>query len=85
MENKIDIEVRYVLDNQLFIKQFVYTADEKHLKQRNEKGVSLLSVALASDLTESLTQVAAEEEMYGKFGVPYIIPEMREGDRKSVV
>ncbi len=80
LENKIDIEVRYVLDNQLFIKQFVYTADEKHLKQRNEKGVSLLSVALASDLTESLTQVAAEEEMYGKFGVPYIIPEMREGD-----
>lgn len=79
LENKIDIEIRYVLDNQLFTKQFVYTADENHLKQRNEKGVSLLTVALASNLPENPTQMAAEEGIYEKFGIPYIIPEMREG------
>ena len=77
LENKIDIEVRYVLDNQLFNKQFIYTANENHLKHRNEKGVSLLTVS--AGLTEGLTQVEVEEKIYEKFGTPYIIPEMREG------
>ncbi len=79
MENKISVEIRYVAENELLNKQFIYTANENHLKQRNENGVSLLSVGLSTGLTEGLTQESAETAIYEKFGVPYIIPEMREG------
>ncbi len=79
LENKITVEIRYVLDNELFSKQFVYTAHENHLKHRNENGASLLSIGLGGGLTVGLTQDKAEEEIYTKFGIPYIIPEMREG------
>lgn len=79
LENKISVEIRYVAENELLNKQFIYTANENHLKQRNENGVSLLSVGLSTGLTEGLTQESAETAIYEKFGVPYIIPEMREG------
>lgn len=79
LENKISIEIRYIAENELLNKQFVYTANENHLKYRNESGVSLLSVGLTYGLTEGLTQETAETAIYEKFGVPYIIPEMREG------
>ena len=78
LENKIDIEIRYVLDSQIFNKQFVYTADAQHLKHRNEKGTSLLSISASQN--EGQTQEEVEEKIYEKFGIPYIIPEMREGD-----
>jgi DNA polymerase (family X) len=77
LENKIDIEIRYVLDNQMFNKQFVYTADSQHLKHRNEKGTSLLSISASQN--EGETQEEVEGKIYEKFGIPYIIPEMREG------
>jgi DNA polymerase (family X) len=77
LDNKIEIEIKYVLDSQLLNKQFIYTANEEHLKYRNEKGVALYSVA--NGLTEGLTQTEVEEKIYEKFGFPYIIPEMREG------
>lgn len=79
LENKISIEIRYVAENELLNKQFVYTANENHLKHRNESGVSLLSIGLSTSLGEVQTQEAAETAIYEKFGVPYIIPEMREG------
>jgi len=79
LENKINIEIRYVAENELLNKQFIYTANENHLKHRNESGVSLLSVALSTGLTEGLTQEIAEQGIYEKFGIPYIISEMREG------
>lgn len=79
LENKINIEIRYVAENELLNKQFVYTANENHLKHRNESGVSLLSIGLSTSLGEVQTQEAAEIAIYEKFGVPYIIPEMREG------
>ena len=79
LENKITIEIRYVFDNELLNKQFVYTANENHLKYRNESGVSLLTVGLSTSLGEVQTQEEAEVVIYEKFGVPYIIPEMREG------
>ncbi len=79
LENRISIEIRYIAENELLNKQFVYTANENHLKHRNESGVSLLSVGLSISLTEGLTQESAETAIYEKFGVPYIIPEMREG------
>lgn len=79
LENKISIEIRYIAENELLNKQFIYTANENHLKHRNESGVSLLSIGLSTSLGEVQTQEAAEEAIYEKFGVPYIIPEMREG------
>ena len=79
LENKIEIEIRYTLDNQLLSKQFIYSADENHLKQRNEKGVSLFSTANGQTFGQTSDQVEAEEKIYEKFGIPYIIPEMREG------
>ena len=79
LENKITIEIRYVVENELHNKLFVYTANENHLKHRNEIGVSLLSVGLSTSLGEVQTQEAVETAIYEKFGVPYIIPEMREG------
>ena len=79
LENKITIEIRYVVENELLNKQFVYTANENHLKFRNQSGVSLLSVGLSASLNEVQTQEEAEVLIYEKFGVPYIIPEMREG------
>ena len=79
LENKIEIEIRYTLDNQLLSKQFIYSADENHLKQRNEKGVSLFSTANGQTFGQTSDQVEAEGKIYEKFGVPYIIPEMREG------
>ncbi len=77
LENKIDIEIRYVLDSHLFNKQFIYTADAQHLKHRNEKGTSLLSIS--ANQNEGETQEEVEAKIYEKFGIPYIIPEMREG------
>lgn len=79
LENKIGIEVRYVVENELPNKQFIYTANENHLKHCNENGVSLLSISLSTTLTEDQNQGVAESAIYEKFGVPYIIPEMREG------
>lgn len=79
LENKINVEIRYIAENELLTKQFVYSANENHLKYRNESGVSLLSVGLAYGQTFGQTQDAAEAAIYEKFGVPYIIPEMREG------
>jgi DNA polymerase (family 10) len=79
LENKITIEIRYVVENELHNKLFVYTANENHLKHRNESGVSLLSIGLSTSLGEVQTQEAVETAIYEKFGVPYIIPEMREG------
>ena len=79
LENKITIEIRYVVENELHNKLFVYTANENHLKHRNEIGVSLLSIGLSTSLGEVQTQEAVETAIYEKFGVPYIIPEMREG------
>ncbi len=79
LENKITIEIRYVVENEFHNKLFVYTANENHLKHRNEIGVSLLSVGLSTSLGEVQTQEAVEIAIYEKFGVPYIIPEMREG------
>lgn len=79
LENKINVEIRYTLENELLSKQFIYTANENHLKHRNQNGASLLSVGLNVGLTEGLTQNIAEEKIYEKFGIPYIIPEMREG------
>ncbi|GAB3504139.1 DNA polymerase/3'-5' exonuclease PolX [Spirosoma knui] len=57
------------LDRQLFIQ----TADEPHLQQAGASGVTLLQAAYTSP-------DVAEEAIYQRAGLPYIVPEMREDD-----
>jgi len=73
LDNKIDVEIKWVPQNQFVHKQFVYSADANHLKHKNEKGQTLLKLSKTDGLNN-------EEEIYEKYGIPYIIPEMREGD-----
>jgi DNA polymerase (family 10) len=73
LDNKIDLEIKWVATNQFVQKQFIYSADVKHLKHKNEQGKTLLKIGGSEGIN-------SEEEIYEKFGVPYIIPEMREGD-----
>ncbi|MBA4849542.1 DNA polymerase/3'-5' exonuclease PolX [Emticicia sp. BO119] len=73
LDNKINLEIKWVATNQFLHKQFVYSADANHLKRKNEKGLTLLKLSKADGLTK-------EEEIYEKYGIPYIIPEMRGGD-----
>lgn len=73
LDNKIDLEIKWVATNQFVQKQFIYSADVKHLKRKNEQGKTLLKIGSAEGIN-------SEEEIYEKYGIPYIIPEMREGD-----
>ncbi|GAB3503365.1 PHP domain-containing protein [Emticicia fontis] len=73
LDNKINLEIKWVANNQLLHKQFIYSADAHHLNHKNEKGQTLLKLSKAEGLK-------SEEEIYEKYGIPYIIPEMREGD-----
>lgn len=73
LDNKIDLEIKWVATNQFLHKQFIYSADANHLKRKNEKGQTLLKLSKADGLN-------GEEEIYEKYGIPYIIPEMRVGD-----
>lgn len=72
-DNKILVEIRQVSENQLVNKQFFYSSAENHLSKRNDSGKTLLQI-----VSENAFQ--NEEEIYEKFGSPYIIPEMREGN-----
>jgi DNA polymerase (family X) len=73
LDNKIDLEIKWVATNQFLHKQFIYSADANHLKRKNEKGQTLLKLSKADGLE-------SEEQIYEKYGIPYIIPEMRVGD-----
>lgn len=57
------------MDRQLFIQ----TAAEPHLQQVGAGGVSLLQAAYTG-------QDASEPAIYGRAGLPYIVPEMREDE-----
>ncbi|WP_259017196.1 DNA polymerase/3'-5' exonuclease PolX [Emticicia fluvialis] len=72
LDNKIDLEIRFVPASQLVQKQFIYSADINHLKHKNEQGKTLMQISAAQG-------ISTEEEIYEKYGIPYIIPEMREG------
>lgn len=73
LDNKINLEIKWVPVNQFVQKQFIYSADANHLKHKNEQGKTLLKICNTDGF-------ASEQEIYEKYGIPYIIPEMREGD-----
>ncbi|MBU1822932.1 MAG: DNA polymerase/3'-5' exonuclease PolX [Bacteroidetes bacterium] len=71
-DQEIAIEISAVpalrLENELFLQ----TAAESHLAYPGGEGKTLLQVAMGEP-------VDTEEEIYQKAGLPYIVPEMREG------
>ncbi len=71
-DNKINIEIRQVLENQFVNQNFIDSSAEFHLATRNQTGKSLLAFVSENSFEN-------EHEIYEKFGFPYIIPEMREG------
>jgi DNA polymerase (family X) len=71
-ENKIQIEIRQVLQSQFISQNFIASSSGFHLATRNQSGKTLLSFTNENSFD-------SEQNIYEKFGFPYIIPEMREG------
>jgi len=74
----IPIEIKFIPLQEFAKKQFIYTANPLHLKQKNTENKTLYSVASG----QKDSDIDFEEKVYEKFGVPYIIPEMREGNQE---
>jgi len=72
-ENKVKIEILTVKNAELVSKSILFNASEKHLQLTNAEGQFLLK-HLQTGVFES------EEQAYSTFGMPYIVPEMREGN-----
>ncbi len=75
-EFSIPIEIKFVSLDDFSKKQFIYTAHPDHLKQRNSDNKTLYTIAHGCNGNEP----DFEEKVYAKFGVPFIIPEMRENN-----
>ena len=73
LTHKIMVEIKSVPANQIFYKQFIYSAEPSHLNKKNNAGLSLYQISQSEGLS-------SEEGIYEKYGIPYIIPEMREGN-----
>ncbi|WP_247235445.1 helix-hairpin-helix domain-containing protein [Telluribacter sp. SYSU D00476] len=72
MDVEVRVEIVIVPEARFANALLLETAAEAHLAQPVIGGGTLLQLALAEP-------VATEEELYQKAGVPYIVPEMREG------
>ncbi|MGB9813380.1 MAG: DNA polymerase/3'-5' exonuclease PolX [Thermovenabulum sp.] len=75
------LEVRIVEEKSFFTSLFVNTGSEKHLAQLNK-----IAESQGLQIAENLIIIKgenyypnSEEEIYQKIGIPYIIPELREG------
>lgn len=75
------LEIRIVEEKSFFTSLFVNTGSEKHLAQLNKIAESQ-GLQIAGDLIIIKGEnyyPNSEEEIYQKIGIPYIIPELREG------
>jgi len=66
------VEVRCVRPEAFDRQVFIHTGTEAHLASRGTNGQTLLQAALTSP-------DPAEEAIYARAGLPYVVPEMREG------
>lgn len=71
-ENKVLVQVHKVSQKEIVSKKIILNSHEEHLKYRNKEGITLLQYLSGRNFID-------ETEAYNTFGVPYIIPEMREG------
>ncbi|WP_234733502.1 DNA polymerase/3'-5' exonuclease PolX [Tellurirhabdus bombi] len=68
----VQVEVRTVSPAQFDRQVFIHSSSERHLATLTPSGQPLLQVAL-------ITAADSEEAIYEQAGLPYIVPEMREG------
>ncbi len=79
----VEVEVLFYPADQINRQLFIQTATDAHLKQAGTGGVPLLQVAYSSalaEIVESADVADVEAAIYGRAGLPYIVPEMREDD-----
>ncbi len=72
-ENKIRTEIYRVEPEELYNRSMILNASEDHLRKTNTDGLFLLQYLKNG-------RFSSEEEVYAGFGMPYIVPEMREGN-----
>jgi len=70
---EIQVEIVFVQPDKFESERFILESTEAHLRQPTAVGTSLLAVAYTSSREESA------EAIYQKAGLPYVVPEMREG------
>lgn len=68
----VAVEIRAVPPEQMISQLFISTAHPDHLQKRTSSGVTLFQWADRQAFTD-------EESLYEQAGLPFIIPEMREG------
>jgi len=70
--SELPLEVLIARPEKFVNQSFILSAAPAHLRYRDEKGQTLLQIALSGTFE-------AEEAIYAQAGLPYIIPELREG------
>ncbi|MCP1382773.1 DNA polymerase/3'-5' exonuclease PolX [Runella salmonicolor] len=70
---EIQVEIVFVYPDKFESERFILESTEAHLSHPTALGTSLLAVAYSSSREESA------EAIYQKAGLPYVVPEMREG------
>jgi DNA polymerase (family 10) len=70
--SEMPLEVLIARPEKFVNQSFICSAAPDHLRYRDEKGHTLLQIALHG-------KFEAEEAIYAQAGLPYIIPELREG------
>jgi DNA polymerase (family 10) len=70
---EIQVEIVFVQPDRFESERFILESTEAHLSHQTALGTSLLAVAYSSPREESA------EAIYQKAGLPYVVPEMREG------
>ncbi len=70
---EIQVEIVFTHPDKFASERFILESTEAHLRQPTPLGTSLLAVAYSNSGEESA------EAIYQKAGLPYVLPEMREG------
>lgn len=70
---EIQVEIVFVYPDKFESERFILESTEAHLSHPTALGTSLLAVAYTNSREESA------EAIYQKAGLPYVVPEMREG------
>lgn len=70
---EVQVEIVLTAAHKFGTQRFLLEGTEAHLEQAAASGISLLTIA------NSLSSLQSAEEIYEKAGLPYVVPEMREG------
>ncbi|AEI46509.1 PHP domain protein [Runella slithyformis DSM 19594] len=70
---EIQVEIVLISPHKFEKQRFLLESTEAHLEQPTASGLTLLTVA------NSFLSVQSAEEIYEKAGLPFVVPEMREG------